>query len=67
MALHVCFNKKSIDVSMGLVVWYMHIKTTVAIMSIIIFFQDVFKYNVIMCIGAGIGVTPFASILKSVW
>lgn len=28
---------------------------------------DVFKYNVIMCIGAGIGVTPFASILKSVW
>ena len=31
------------------------------------FFQDVFKYEVIMCIGAGIGVTPFASILKSVW
>lgn len=28
---------------------------------------DVFKYDVIMCIGAGIGVTPFASILKSVW
>lgn len=28
---------------------------------------DVFKYEVIMCIGAGIGVTPFASILKSVW
>ena len=33
----------------------------------LVFFQDVFKYNVIMCIGAGIGVTPFASILKSVW
>ncbi|XP_015752419.1 PREDICTED: cytochrome b-245 heavy chain-like [Acropora digitifera] len=29
--------------------------------------EDVFKYDVIMCIGAGIGVTPFASILKSVW
>lgn len=28
---------------------------------------DVMKYDVIMCIGAGIGVTPFASILKSVW
>ncbi|XP_031549427.1 cytochrome b-245 heavy chain-like isoform X2 [Actinia tenebrosa] len=28
---------------------------------------DVFKYNVVMCIGAGIGVTPFASILKSIW
>ena len=25
--------------------------------------QDVFKYEVIMCIGAGIGVTPFASVL----
>ena len=29
--------------------------------------QDVFKYEVIMCIGAGIGMAPFASILKSVW
>lgn len=28
---------------------------------------DVFKYKVVMCIGAGIGVTPFASILKSLW
>ncbi|XP_027047510.1 cytochrome b-245 heavy chain-like [Pocillopora damicornis] len=28
---------------------------------------DVFKYPVVMCIGAGIGVTPFASILKSIW
>lgn len=28
---------------------------------------DVFKYPVIMCIGAGIGVTPFASLLKSIW
>ncbi|EDO38325.1 predicted protein [Nematostella vectensis] len=28
---------------------------------------DVFRYEVVMCIGAGIGVTPFASILKSIW
>lgn len=29
--------------------------------------SDVFKYPVVMCIGAGIGVTPFASVLKSIW
>ncbi|XP_071955095.1 NADPH oxidase 2-like [Antedon mediterranea] len=28
---------------------------------------DIFKYQVGMCVGAGIGVTPFASILKSIW
>jgi len=28
---------------------------------------DVFNYSVCVCIGAGIGVTPFASILKSIW
>ncbi|XP_071956968.1 NADPH oxidase 2-like [Antedon mediterranea] len=28
---------------------------------------DIFEYDVGMCIGAGIGVTPFASILKSIW
>lgn len=30
-------------------------------------FQDVFNYSVCVCVGAGIGVTPFASILKSIW
>ena len=29
--------------------------------------EDVFKYEVSMCVGAGIGVTPFASVLKSIW
>ncbi|XP_070692708.1 NADPH oxidase 1 [Pempheris klunzingeri] len=29
--------------------------------------EDVFDYEVSMLVGAGIGVTPFASILKSVW
>ncbi|MCJ1481318.1 hypothetical protein MMC06_001475 [Schaereria dolodes] len=29
--------------------------------------EDVFKYEVAVLVGAGIGVTPFASILKSVW
>ncbi|XP_010884357.1 cytochrome b-245 heavy chain [Esox lucius] len=29
--------------------------------------EDVFNYEVVMLVGAGIGVTPFASILKSVW
>ncbi|RDD45865.1 Cytochrome b-245 heavy chain [Trichoplax sp. H2] len=29
--------------------------------------HDVFLYEVAICIGAGIGVTPFASILKSLW
>nr|XP_020447683.1 cytochrome b-245 heavy chain [Monopterus albus] len=29
--------------------------------------EDVFRYEVVMLVGAGIGVTPFASILKSVW
>ncbi|MEE6520459.1 hypothetical protein FKM82_018344, partial [Ascaphus truei] len=29
--------------------------------------EDVFKYDVSMLVGAGIGVTPFASILKSIW
>ena len=29
--------------------------------------EDVFKFETVMLIGAGIGVTPFASILKSVW
>lgn len=28
---------------------------------------DVFHYRVSVCIAAGIGVTPFASILKSIW
>ena len=29
--------------------------------------QDVFKFEVAVLVGAGIGVTPFASILKSIW
>jgi NADPH oxidase len=29
--------------------------------------EDVFKFEVAVLVGAGIGVTPFASILKSVW
>jgi NADPH oxidase len=29
--------------------------------------EDVFKYEVAVLVGAGIGVTPFASILKSIW
>lgn len=29
--------------------------------------EDVFDYEISMLIGAGIGVTPFASILKSIW
>lgn len=29
--------------------------------------EDVFAYEVSMLVGAGIGVTPFASILKSIW
>ncbi|PSR84362.1 ferric reductase like transmembrane component [Coniella lustricola] len=29
--------------------------------------EDVFKYEVSVLVGAGIGVTPFASILKSIW
>lgn len=29
--------------------------------------EDVFDYEVAMLVGAGIGVTPFASVLKSVW
>ena len=29
--------------------------------------EDVFKYEVTVLVGAGIGVTPFSSILKSVW
>lgn len=29
--------------------------------------EDAFKYQVAVLIGAGIGVTPFASILKSIW
>ncbi|XP_059715529.1 NADPH oxidase 1 isoform X2 [Haemorhous mexicanus] len=29
--------------------------------------EDVFQYKVAMLVGAGIGVTPFASILKSIW
>jgi predicted ferric reductase len=29
--------------------------------------EDVFQYEVAVLIGAGIGVTPFASILKSIW
>ncbi|TRY56898.1 hypothetical protein DNTS_031024 [Danionella cerebrum] len=29
--------------------------------------EDVFEYEVSMLVGAGIGVTPFASILKSIW
>src|SRR5690606_4113730 len=29
--------------------------------------EDVFKFETAVLIGAGIGVTPFASILKSIW
>lgn len=29
--------------------------------------EDVFKYETAVLVGAGIGVTPFASILKSIW
>ncbi|XP_015283514.1 PREDICTED: NADPH oxidase 1 isoform X3 [Gekko japonicus] len=29
--------------------------------------EDVFRYEVAMLVGAGIGVTPFASVLKSIW
>ncbi|XP_068104134.1 NADPH oxidase 1 isoform X2 [Hyperolius riggenbachi] len=29
--------------------------------------EEVFKYEVSMLVGAGIGITPFASILKSIW
>uniref|UniRef100_A0A7M4E3R7 NADPH oxidase 2 n=2 Tax=Crocodylus porosus TaxID=8502 RepID=A0A7M4E3R7_CROPO len=29
--------------------------------------EDVFHYETVMLVGAGIGVTPFASVLKSVW
>ncbi|XP_028314778.1 NADPH oxidase 1 [Gouania willdenowi] len=29
--------------------------------------EDVFDYEVSMLVGAGIGITPFASILKSIW
>uniref|UniRef100_A0A674IHI8 NADPH oxidase 2 n=2 Tax=Terrapene triunguis TaxID=2587831 RepID=A0A674IHI8_9SAUR len=29
--------------------------------------EDVFSYETVMLVGAGIGVTPFASVLKSVW
>ncbi|KAG9478358.1 hypothetical protein GDO78_013388 [Eleutherodactylus coqui] len=29
--------------------------------------EDVFKYEISMLVGAGIGITPFASILKSIW
>ncbi|KAM9766902.1 LOW QUALITY PROTEIN: NADPH oxidase 2-like [Menidia menidia] len=29
--------------------------------------EDVFRYESVVLVGAGIGVTPFASILKSVW
>jgi NADPH oxidase len=29
--------------------------------------EDCFKYEVAVCVGAGIGVTPFSSVLKSIW
>ena len=29
--------------------------------------EDVFKYEIALLVGAGIGVTPFAAILKSIW
>ena len=29
--------------------------------------EDVFKYEIAVLVGAGIGVTPFASVLKSIW
>lgn len=29
--------------------------------------EDVFRYEIAVLVGAGIGVTPFASILKSIW
>jgi predicted ferric reductase len=29
--------------------------------------EDVFKYEIVILIGAGIGVTPYASILKDIW
>ena len=30
-------------------------------------FQEAFSYEILVCIGAGIGQTPFASLLKSIW
>jgi len=29
--------------------------------------EDVFKFETVLLVGAGIGVTPFASVLKSIW
>jgi len=29
--------------------------------------EDFYKFETVMLVGAGIGVTPFASILKSIW
>lgn len=29
--------------------------------------EDVFRYEVDVMIGAGIGITPFASVLKHIW
>jgi predicted ferric reductase len=29
--------------------------------------EDLFTYEVAVCVGAGIGQTPFASLLKSIW
>ncbi len=29
--------------------------------------QEVFDYETVVLVGGGIGVTPFASILKSIW
>ena len=29
--------------------------------------EDIFKYKEVMLIGAGIGITPYASILKHIW
>ncbi|KAI9207285.1 ferric reductase NAD binding domain-containing protein [Polychytrium aggregatum] len=29
--------------------------------------EDIFDFEISVCVGAGIGVTPFASILKSIW
>lgn len=42
---------------------------SIVVMRILLLFfiQDVFRHENVICVGAGIGVTPFASILKSIW
>jgi hypothetical protein len=36
-------------------------------LSEILILQDVYRYQTCVLIAAGIGVTPFASILKDIW